>query len=410
MKRIVFLLIFILISASVVQAQGRDMRRASRHLNRGNLDQAKEHLEAAMEYEEALEDPEIWVTKAQLYMEVAITQEPEYQQLADNPVDVADQALQKAVELDKDNNFLIEIQQAKLFMSELVFNAGVEAYNHENWGQASDYFLRAYNISKSFDSKDTTTLYNAALTAEFNQDFEQARDLYLELKRLEYDQPFVYSSLSSISLQLGDTLKGTEFVQEGRDRYPENLDLIFAEANIHIFTGDVEEATRVLDIAIDKDPENPGLYFAFGANYDKMAQDTLYSKEDREFAFEQAVEAYEKALELKPDYFDAMYNLGALHFNKGLMLFEEAEERLRATQDFAQYQEYEEEFREIWLEGQPYLEQSKEMIDEDDPSYRVVIISLVELYARTNQPDKLKEIEELYLKYFGDEIEEQLQE
>ncbi len=405
MKRIVFLLIFILISATVVHAQGRDIRRANRQLNRGNLDEAKEHIEAAMEYEEALEDPELWVVKAQLYMEIAITEEPEYQQLAENPVDLADHALQKAQELDKDNDFLIEIQQAMLFMSELVFNAGVAAYNEEEWGTASDYFLRAYDISKSFDSKDTTTLYNAALTAEFGQDFEKARDLYLDLKRMEYDQPFVYSSLSSISLHLGDTLKGTEYVQEGRDRYPDNLDLIFAEANIHIFTGDVEEATRVLDIAIEKDPDNPGLYFAFGANYDKMAQDTLYSEEDREFAFEQAVQAYEKALELRPDYFDAMYNLGALYFNKGLMLFEDAEQRLRKTQDFAQYQKDEEEFREIWLEAQPYLEQAKDLIDEDDPSYRTVVISLVELYARTNQPDKLKEIEELYLKYFGGEAE-----
>lgn len=403
MKRIVFLLIIVFISTTVVFAQGRDMRRADRNLNRGNLADAKENIEAAMEHEEILEDPEIWILQARLYINIAMSEEPEYRQLAERPVNKADAAIKKAVELDTDNTYLIEIQQNMLFLSELIFNEGVDAYNQEQWGQASDYFLRAYEIGESFDAKDTTTLYNAALAAELGRDFERARDMYLDLKRMEYDQPFIYSSLSNISLFMGDTLAGTEYIREGRERYPEDLDLIFTEANIHIFTGDVESAEKVLDLAIQRDPDNPSLYFAFGANYDKMAQDTMYTVEEREFAFVEAVKAYEKALELNPDYFDAMYNLGALYFNKGLVLFERAEERIRETQDFARYEEDEKEFREIWLEAQPYLEEALTMIDEDDPSYRTVVISLVELYARTNQPEKLQEIEELYLKYFGTE-------
>ncbi len=403
MKRIVFLLIIVFISTTVVFAQGRDMRRADRNLNRGNLADAKENIEAAMEYEEILEDPEIWILQARLYINIAMSEEPEYRQLAERPVNKADAAIKKAIELDTDNTYLIEIQQNMLFLSELIFNEGVDAYNQEQWGQASDYFLRAYEIGESFDAKDTTTLYNAALAAELGRDFERARDMYLDLKRMEYDQPFIYSSLSNISLFMRDTLAGTEYIREGRERYPEDLDLIFTEANIHIFTGDVESAEKVLDLAIQRDPDNPSLYFAFGANYDKMAQDTMYTVEEREFAFVEAVKAYEKALELNPDYFDAMYNLGALYFNKGLVLFERAEERIRETQDFARYEEDEKEFREIWLEAQPYLEEALTMIDEDDPSYRTVVISLVELYARTNQPEKLREIEELYLKYFGTE-------
>ncbi len=403
MKRILFVLIIVFISTTVVFGQGRDIRRADRNLNRGNLADAKEHIEAAMEYEEVLEDPEIWLLQARLYINIAMSEEPEYRALAERPVDKADAAMKKAIELDTEDSYFIEIQQNMLFLSELIFNEGVDAYNRERWGQASDYFLRAYEIGKTFDAIDTTTLYNAALAAELGRDFDKARTLYLDLKEMEYDQPFIYSSLSNISLFTGDTLAGTEYIQEGRERYPDDLDLIFTEANIHIFTGDVENAEKILDLAIQRDPDNPSLYFAFGANYDKMAQDTMYTAEEREFAFVEAVKAYEKALELNPDYFDAMYNLGALYFNKGLMLFEEAEERLRATQDFARYEQDEKEFREIWLQAQPYLEESLNMIDEDDPSYRTVVISLVELYARTNQPDKLREIEELYLKYFGTE-------
>ncbi len=403
MKRIVVFFIFVLFSTSVLYAQGRDMRRADRNIDRGNLASALENLQAAMEYEEVFDDPEFWLLKARLHLQIAISENPEYRALVENPVDKADEAMINAMELDTDNEHWIQIQQNMLFLSEMVFNQGVDQYNQQNWGKASDYFLRAYEIGKTFEAQDTTTLYNAALSAELGQQYEKALDLYKRLRDMKYDQPFLYSSLANISLFLGDTVGGTQYVEEGRERYPDDLELIFTEANIHIFTGDLNRAEKILDIAIEKDPDNPVLYFALAANYDQMAQDTLYPAEKREFAFQEAISAYKKALEIDPDYFDAMFNLGALHFNKGLRLFEEAEERLRATHDFAQYEEDEKEIRRIWLDAEPYLQQALEMIDEDHEFYRTVLISLVELYARTNQPDKLKEIEGLYLKYFGEE-------
>ncbi len=405
MKRIVFLLIFLMISASVLHAQGRDIRRANRHLNRGNLDRALEHVQEAMEYEEVLEDAEIWVIKAQLFMEIALTEEEEYKDLVDNPVDRADAAMQKAMELDKeDNEFMLEIQQAMLLMSELVFNEGVIAYEEEDWSSASSYFLRAYEITEEFESQDTTILYNAAISAELAQEVDKAKNLYLRLRDMEYDEPYLYTSLTNISMMQQDTTAATKYVQEGREKYPENLDLIFAEANIHIFTGDTEQAEQILDIAIERDPDNPALHFAFAANYDAMSQDTLrYDREERDFAFEAAVESYERAIELEPDYFDAMYNLGAMYFNKGLQMLEEAEEELRETQDFQAYQEQEEKIREVWFEAQPYLERSFELIDEDDRYFTTVLISLVELYMRTGQEEEFEEIRPLYQKYYGEE-------
>ncbi len=406
MKRTVFLLIFIMFASTVVNAQGRDIRRANRQLSRGNLAEALEHLEAAKEHEGVYDDPDFWMTKSQLYMEIAISEEEAYRDLAENPVDKADKALFKVKELDTEGQLILEIQQMLLFLSELTFNVGVEAYQDNNWLKASDYFLRSYEIGLSFDSQDTTTYYNAAISAELGNDLERAKKIYLDLRELEYDQPFIYTSLTNIALAHGDTIMATEYVQEGRNKYPEELDLIFSEANIHIFTGNINQAREVLDLAIQKDPDNPHLYFAFGANYDRMSQDTTYTAEEREFAFDEAVKAYENAIELKPDYFDAVYNLGVLYFNRGIRIFEESEERLRETHDFARYQEDEKEFKEAWLEAQPFLEDAKEMLDMDDPNMEIVVLSLVELYARTEQPDKLEEILPLYRKYFAEEEEE----
>ena len=399
-------MILLIVSSAVLHAQSRDIRRAGRQLNRGNLADAKQHLEDAKEHEEAFNDPEFWMTKAQLYFEIAITEEEEYKKLSDDPVGVADNALFKAIELDTDNQFILDIQPMLLFLSELTFNEGAQAYQDDEWLKASDMFLRAYEIGLEFDTKDTTTYYYAAISAEQGHAFERALKIYQDLLDMDYEEPFLYTSLSNISLHLGDTLAAKEYTLEGREKYPDNLDIIFQEANIYIFTGDIDGARRVLDIAIQRDPENPTLHFAFGANYDKMYQDTTYSEEDRQFAFEEAVKAYENAIELQPDFFDAVYNLGVLYFNRGIRIFEEAEEQLRETHDFAQYQEEEKEFKQAWLEAQPYLEEAKTMLEMDDPNMEIVVISLVELYARTEQPEKLEEIMPLYRKYFGGEEEE----
>lgn len=405
MKRTVLVLILMIMSASILQAQSRDVRRAERQLNRGNIEQAKEFILSAFEHEETKTDPEAWVIKAQIFMEIALAVEPEISQLSSNPVDIADEAMQMAQRYDTDNEHILAIQQGLLLLSEMIFNQGVEAYNASDWVSSSNYFLRAFEMGKDFGSVDTTTLYNAALSAELGQDYQRSIEMYQDLREMNYDQPYVYSSLANISLALGDTLQGTEYIQEGRRIYPDNLDLIFTEANIHIFTGDVPQARDVLALAIERDPDNPNLYFAFGANFDRMAQDTTYTSDERDFAFEQAIEAYENAIKLNPDYFDAVYNLGVLYFNKGIRIFEEADESLRQTHDFAQYEKDEERFLAVWLKAQPYLERSKDMIEEDDPNYRIVIISLVELYARTNQPEKLQELESIYRKYFGEEEE-----
>jgi hypothetical protein len=59
-------------------------------------------------------------------------------------------------------------------------------------------------------------------------------------------------------------------------------------------------------------------------------------------------------------------------------------------QDFNRLEQDEKEYTAMWLQAQPYFEQSKEMIDEDSPYYEVVIMSLVQVYVRTNQPEKAK--------------------
>jgi Tfp pilus assembly protein PilF len=405
MKRVILVLIFAVFATSFAEAQRREVNRAERQLNRGGLAEALGHIESAIQDESTKEDAKTWLLHALIHMEIFSSEDPEVNGLVEKPLDKAYESLKKADKLDEAKELLLDIQQGYLILSEQNFNAGVYAFNDHKYGDASHYFFRSFQISETFASTDTTTLYNAALAAELNQELNLAEKHYKRLTELHYDQPQVFASLSNISLAKNDSVQALAYVQMGRERFPDDLNLIFSEANIHIFSGNLEEARETLNLAIAKDPDNYNLYFAFAANYDRMAQDTTYTLDEREFAFREAIKAYEKAINMKENYFDAIYNLGVLYFNEGIRIYEQADENLRATYDFAQYEKDEKRFKDMWLKAQPYLERAKELIEDDDPNLEVVVLSLVQLYARTDQNEKLKDIEELYIKFFGESQE-----
>ncbi len=401
MKRTILFLIICVFAASFAQAQRREIRGAERQLNRGALDAAKEHIDAASADASTKEDPATWLLRAKVYMEIGASENPEYQSLDKNAVAEADQAIIKAKELGLNSIQEIQVQQLLLVLSELVYNDGVMAFQAERYGEASNRFLRSYEILEPYGSVDTTTLYNAGLASELATNYNEAKNIYKKLVDMKYDQPYLFTSLSNISMIQGDTVAALDYVLQGRKKYPDDLNIIFNEANIYIFTGQSEKAKDVLALAIEKDPENHTLYFALAANFDRMVQDTTYTAEDRQMFFKEAEKYYLQSIEKKPDYFDGIFNLGVLYFNKGIRIYEQADADLRQTQNFRQYEQDAVVFQEAWLKSQPYFEKAKEMLPPDDPYYETLIISLVQLYARTNQNDKLEEVQKIYHKLFG---------
>lgn len=405
MKKIAVLAILCLFAVDMVNAQKREVNRANRQLNRGNLEQAYEHIQNALKDNSTKEEAETWVTHAKIMIDISISEDPKFSQLAEQPLAKALESLNKAEELDKNNIQILEIQQARLILSEAFFNEGAEDYNESRFAQAADNFYNSYKVSESFGTIDTATLYNAGLSAEIAGLYDKAYELYEKVSEYDYDQPFLYSSLAGLSLRKENFEEAEVWVKKGRDKYPENLDLIFAEANVYLTSGNIPEARRVLALAIERDPENANLHYAFAVNFDQMSKDTLFSQEDRSFAYNEAIKAYKKAIEIRPDYFDAIYNLGALYFNEGIQLFVKADNILREGYTQANLKrsgELEDKSKKVWREqAQPYLEQALTLIDENDENYEIVLRSLRELYMRTGQNEKLEETNLIWKEKFG---------
>ena len=95
---------------------------------------------------------------------------------------------------------------------------------------------------------------------------------------------------------------------------------------------------------------------------------------------------YKKAIELKPDYFDALYNLGVLYNNHGVVLNKIADQitdnaKNKTANDLALAK---------FTNALPVLEKALEL----NPKDKNTMFALKQIYARTQQPDKVKEINE----------------
>jgi len=401
MKKIAAILVISLIASATVFAQRTEVRNATRNLDRGNLSMALTHINNAINDPTTNALPATWTLKARIHMAIAGSTKPEVLALVADPLTAAYEAIKRAEELDAQNLNIIEIQQTFLALSQGFFNAGAIAYNERNFATASRNFEKSFIVSKEFNAIDTATLYNAGVSAELAGDAQRAIDLYTQASELNFNQPFIYSSITNLELQRGNYDEATRWITKGRQKYPDNLDLIFTEANVYLRTGNIPEARRALSLAIEREPLNANLHYAFAVNFDNMYMDTTYTITERLFAFEQAVQSYNRTLELDSTHFEAAYNLGVIHFNEGIRLLVESEKIVRRDMNFAADEKRRAVAMEKWVVAQPYLERALALTGDNKEEIHTVLRSLRELYLRTNQLDKFQKVNTQLNEQFG---------
>jgi tetratricopeptide (TPR) repeat protein len=149
---------------------------------------------------------------------------------------------------------------------------------------------------------------------------------------------------------------------------------LIAETNIYLATNEKEKAMKDLEMALQFDRTNPSIFFAVGTIYDQMGD------------IPAATSAYENAIALNPEYFEANYNLGALYVNKAADILDKANDLpLDAVKE---YEKQKANADEMLNKSVPYLEKALELMPEDVNT----MVSLKEIYTRLGLTDKLENI------------------
>ncbi len=267
-------------------------------------------------------------------------------------------------------------------LANVFVNKGVKELNDEKGGtdkMAVESFETSLFLS-GLMKIDTPIYYYTAIAAERAKMYDKAIDYFKKVIDFGYGKNdtvkiSMYDGLASCYESNGDTALFIETLKKGIEKYPAvSNSLVPKLINYYLINDMSTEALEYLDIAIERTPDNFTYLFAQGSLYDKLKQ------------YDKAEESYKKALEIKPDYFDANYNLGAIYFNKAVELFNSLSDIPIDKQKL--YDKTLEDAKAQLRVAQPYLEKALEINDKDIDT----ITSLNELYVRLNMYDKSKEM------------------
>lgn len=343
----------------------------------GNYAEAAGYIEQALLNEKAVVKEKTWRYRGDIYINVA--KDPELFAAFPNALQLAYESYLKARELDAKGSYEREITTGFGQAQAVALDMAIAQYNEGNYMPAGGFFDLSSIISNSFSIVDTMAIFNAALCYEKAEAVDLAIERYQTCASIGYQVPNVYLFMATILRNADRKEEALTILQNARVNYPREQAILIEELNIYLEDKEYERALDNLALAAELDPSNEILWFSLGSVHDNLKH------------LEEAQEAYLKAIELVPTYFDANYNLGAMYFNDAVKEINVANElwKPRMTKaETADQKAHEDAAKQLFAQAQPYLEAARAANPEDIDTLR----SLRDIYTRTGDDEKMLEI------------------
>lgn len=284
----------------------------------------------------------------------------------------------------------------------------------QNFKEAASLYALAYKV----DTKDPFNLYNAAAMAINAKDYDKALEYYLELDKMGFTgeqtfyiaknkatgqeesfkdrasmdamvktgvyenpreekqpsvRPEIVKNIALIYNMKGETEKAKAFFANARKENPSDVSLIVEEANMYYKLGDMATYKKLISEAVAKNPNDYVLFYNLGVvNMESQPAE--------------AEKYFQKTLELKPDYYEALVNLGTLQLASDKKIVDEMNKLGTSAKDNARYEVLKKQREAIFNKALPYLEKAYKIKPEDE----TVVSVLGGIYQALNRMDDYK--------------------
>ena len=382
------ILLAVLLTANVMMAQKKDRTDAFMYNKNGQYEKAMASIEKCVNHEQFYgmkpnDQATAWLYRATIYQNVLQSNDEALKAKASNALEIVYESLMKCME-NKDfmNENRSEIITRVNAVMNAYYNAGAAAFDASNFEAAVPQLKKAYDIASSLGSPDANEMLKYAAFASMKaKDYDKAIEYYRLLQSTGYEGEDLYYNLASAYLGKEDKEAAANVISAGIAKYPGSEALIRENVNLKLSEGKGTEAIADLEQLLETRPDDVTLMFALGTIYGDDTKDM--------FDGDKAINYYTRAINAKPDYYDAIYNLGALYINMSNKIKEQADAITGFSKaEQKQYEELSNQANDLIRTGLPYVKQAYEA--QPSPEIKSVLKSM---YVRLNMLEEAKALD-----------------
>lgn len=403
-----------LLFASLSFSQKNEIKAAEKALKTSSFSEAKSSLlsaESLISMSDAKTQAKFYYLKAKAFYGNAAKPGPDLKVITESIDKV------KSAEGTSKGKYTILVSTIESKLLNDIITVANNTYQDKSYLKSSKAFETAYKLSPN----DTIYLYYAASTAVTAPDYDLALKHYIELRELGYyGQETIYKAINNstgendifdnkqmrdisvkskshnspseekskpksaeiiknislIYVSKGDNERAVRYIKEARAENPDDLDLLFSEANVQLKLNNKQAFKDLMLEATEKDPNNAELRYNLGVITSESGDNKL------------AETYYRKAIDLDPDYADAYLNLAAVILEQEAPLVEQMNKLGTSKADNLKYDKLLEQRQNLYKSAIPFLSKRLEFKPKDIDTAR----TLMNIYSVLGETDKFKEL------------------
>lgn len=311
MKNLTHSLVLCCLFGLSAQGQQSAVNRANDLRLAENYPEAIEFIYRAIVHEQTKDHPKTWFVYGQLYEDIFWHQDPVIANLVEDPLQKAVFGYNKALELEASGVlFPTMATREKDWLHKNLLRRGADYYKSGNLTEAARYF----ELAQVTAPNDSSAYRFAADVYGELRNYDKVIENYRKLLDLGYHNKGTYRHLIAISVaHYENAEQALYWTRRARQIYPRDPNLRRQEIDLLLTTQQWPAAIPVLKEAVAAQTNDSRVYFMLGICYQEQGEK------------DSAIASYQEALRLSPDYYDALYNLGVLHYHHAADLFQQAE-------------------------------------------------------------------------------------
>lgn len=418
MKRLLILASFAFLMTTFANAQSPEAKKAfnsakkamlafnSSGTNEEKLKDAIEAIDIALQDDVNAKNTKLWAVKGSIYNGVVnshqslkfLPDSEDHVILDDQAGFKAYEAYAKALELaEKKGDIRTALKGMTTTLDNLDF-LGRQKFEEKDYESAFKNFDTMFEVANVLKEQGESTklddpalkndqLFYTGIAAISYGNNDGAKKYFEPLVGTDYKEgSLIYDSMYKIYKD-EDPAKALEYLTEGRDKFPDDVNLLFSEINYYLTAGQFDKLEARLKEAINKEPTNPSLYYTLGRVYSDVSGKKKEEGDDAaaEDYFNKAIEQYNEALKVKPDFYEGVYGIGEMYYNKAAAISKQLED-FPVDGSTKEYNALKDAMDEQFSNALPYFQKTEKL----NPNDINTLIALGEIYARRDDFEKSK--------------------